>query len=176
LFCPETTYVRDVRYDTDLAKDEKLQDLAAMETSHKEVVGEPGQGERADVPKKKTFVQELAVYTGVYSHDSILKFLFGPFLTLLNPAACYAVIASGLLNSWYVHVLGELYLRGQWLTKLQVRRIRHYPRWHLLRSSLELQRLADRLCWLWTFYRRYDWVHHHWLYGRLGHQVPHKAE
>lgn len=101
LFCPETTYVRDSRYDTDIVRDEKLADLATIEQVHKEHVGEEGQGERTDIPKKKTFLQELAVWTGVYSHDSILKFLFGPFLTLLNPAACYAVIGSGLLNSWY---------------------------------------------------------------------------
>jgi MFS family permease len=100
LFCPETTYIRDTRYNTDIARDEKLEDLAAIETSHKEMVGEAGQGERLDLPKKKTFVQELAVYTGVYSRDNVIKFLIGPFLTLLNPAACYAVIASGILNSW----------------------------------------------------------------------------
>lgn len=100
LFCPETTYIRDSRYDIDVVQDEKLEDLAKMEQVHKENVVEVGQEERPDIPKKKTFVQELAVWTGVYSHDNIFKFLLGPFLTLLNPAACYAVIASGLLNSW----------------------------------------------------------------------------
>ena len=34
--------------------------------------------------------------------DNMLKYLAGPFITLLNPAACYAIITSGLLNSWYV--------------------------------------------------------------------------
>lgn len=100
LFCPETTYIRDSRYETDTVRDEKLQELAKVEQHHREHIGEPGQGERVDIPAKKTFVQELAVWTGVYSHDSIFKYLAGPFLTLLNPAACYAVIASGLLNSW----------------------------------------------------------------------------
>lgn len=102
LFCPETTYIRDIRYETDVVQNEKLEELATMEQEHKEHVVEPGQVERTDVPKKKTFVQELAVWTGVYSRDSLFKYLLGPFLTLLNPAACYAVIASGLLNSWYV--------------------------------------------------------------------------
>jgi len=83
-------------------RDEKLEELAQVEQEHREHVGEPGQGERTDIPKKKTFVQELAVWTGIYSRDNILKYLAGPFLTLLNPAACYAVITSGLLNSWYV--------------------------------------------------------------------------
>ena len=102
LFCPETTYIRDRRYDTDLTigSEDNLDKLVVIEREHKtpatDVEGRPA------IPKKKTFVQELAVWTGVYSQDNIVKFLFGPFLTLLNPAACYAVIASGLLNSWYV--------------------------------------------------------------------------
>lgn len=102
LFCPETTYIRDVRYETDVTKDEKLQELAKIEHEHQEeIIDAEGQHHVPVVPAKKTFVQELAVWTGVYSRDSIFKFLLGPFITLLNPAACYAIIASGLLNSWY---------------------------------------------------------------------------
>lgn len=100
LFCPETTYLRDVRYETDTTRDEKLQELAKIEREHVEdVVDAEGQRITRQMPAKKTFLQELAIWTGVYSHDHVLKFLIGPFLTLLNPAACYAVIASGLLNS-----------------------------------------------------------------------------
>ncbi|KAK3717484.1 hypothetical protein LTR37_005874 [Vermiconidia calcicola] len=95
LFCPETTYIRDQRYETDETKEEKLDELAKVEEHNREV-------SPAAIPKKKTFVQSLAVWTGVYSHDSFFKFLLGPFITLLNPAACYAIIVSGLLNSWYV--------------------------------------------------------------------------
>lgn len=101
LFCPETTYARDSRYDLDLLKDSKARNPAGEKdeiTVHQHDEVAPA----AAVPPKKTFAQSLAVFTGVYSRDSIVKFLFGPFLTLLNPAACYAVITSGLLNSWYV--------------------------------------------------------------------------
>lgn len=111
LFCPETTYIRDHRYDTDEATDEKLAELAKVEVQHREV-------EASAVPRKKTFVQSLAVWTGVYSHDSIFKFLLGPFITLLNPAACYAIIASGLLNSWYVGsaiILAGIFAGPPWL-------------------------------------------------------------
>jgi MFS family permease len=100
LFCPETTYIRDRRYETDVVKDEKLDELVKIEEERREHVGEPGVGE-SDIPKK-TFIQELAVWTGTYSQDSIFKFVFGMFLTLLNPAGCYAIVASGLLTSWYV--------------------------------------------------------------------------
>lgn len=110
LFCPETLYVRDHRYDTDEATNEKLAELAKVEIQHREV--------DVAVPRKKTFVQSLAVWTGVYSNDSIFKFLLGPFLTLTNPAACYAIIASGLLNSWYVGsaiILAGIFAGPPWL-------------------------------------------------------------
>lgn len=92
LFCPETTYIRDSQYETDVTADEKLATTANVVTTTT----------NSSVPPKKTFVQELAVFTKTYSPDNLIKFLFGPFLTLLNPAGCYAVITAGLLNSWYV--------------------------------------------------------------------------
>lgn len=107
LFCPESTYIRDARYDTDVVINEKLEELVIVEHEHKAQEGEAGQNPQAPIPVKKTFVQELAVWTGVYSHDNVFKFLLGPFLTLLNPAGCYAVIASGLLNSWYVLIKAD---------------------------------------------------------------------
>ncbi|GME38594.1 MFS general substrate transporter [Neofusicoccum parvum] len=103
LFCPETTYLRATKYDTDLVREEKLEELAKDQVEYREYPASGGDAASATaVPRKKTFAQSLAIFTGVYSRDSIFKFLFGPFLTLLNPAACYAVITSGLLNSWYV--------------------------------------------------------------------------
>ena len=91
LFCPETAYLRDTRYETDTAMDENLGELAKYEKEHHETVAGV---EPANIPKKKTFVQELAIYTGKYSEDNMLKYLAGPFITLLNPAACYAIITS----------------------------------------------------------------------------------
>ena len=75
LFCPETTYIRDHIFDTDETGEATGKELAKSE--HREVAG------FREVPSKKTFVQSLAVWTGVYSHDSFFKFLVGPFLTLL---------------------------------------------------------------------------------------------
>lgn len=91
LFCPETTYIRDSQYETDVIADEKL---TPVDKGSAPTV--------STLPVKRTFVQELAVFTKTYSPDSVAKFLLGPFLTLLNPAGCYAVITAGLLNSWYV--------------------------------------------------------------------------
>lgn len=104
LFCPETTYIRESKFELDLVKDNQGDGGPPKEKSeafveHRDEIASPTS---SSIPPKKTFVQSLALFTGVYSRDSIFKFLFGPFITLLNPAACYAIITSGLLNSWYV--------------------------------------------------------------------------
>ena len=118
--CPETTYLRDSRYNTDMVIDEKLAELAHIEDQNREHKGEDGETRpgTGHIPKKKTFVQELAIYTGKYSDDNIFKYILGPFLTLLNPAACFVVIASGLLNSWYVGsaiILSEVFSGPPWM-------------------------------------------------------------
>ena len=114
LFCPETTYIRDARYETDIARNDNLEELAAVEkgfaytqtdlsaTADSDSKEHGTLRSVAAVPAKKTFIQELSIFNGSFSDDSIIKFLVGPFLTLLNPAACYAILASGLLNAWYV--------------------------------------------------------------------------
>lgn len=105
LFCPETTYLRDTKYETDLVNDDnnmkKLGKEEKVKVQHHEA-DETMSSATARTPRKKTFAQSLTVFTGIYSRDSIFKYLFGPVITLLNPAACYSVITSGLLNSWYV--------------------------------------------------------------------------
>ena len=102
LFCPETTYIRDIRYETDVNRDEKLQELVIIEATHREDINHASEENRPGRPAKKTFVQELAIWNGVYSHDNILKQVTGPFLTLLNPAACYSIVTSALYNSYFV--------------------------------------------------------------------------
>jgi hypothetical protein len=54
------------------------------------------------VPRKKTFAQTLAIYTGSYSKDNLIKLLIAPFVTLLNPGALYTIITGGLMIAWYV--------------------------------------------------------------------------
>lgn len=111
LFAPETTYIRDAQYDIDQNREENFEELVKTERRRGHLDAETGLKQTTStneastmpaIPKKKTFVQEMAVYTGVYAKDNILKYILGPFITLLNPAACYATITSGLLNAWYV--------------------------------------------------------------------------
>jgi len=104
LFCPETTYIRDAAYDIDQIQDENFEKLAEKEHRHETVdeISRTNTSTSAPVPKKKTFVQELALYTGIYTNDNVIKMLLGPFVTLLNIGAGWSCICSGLLCAWYV--------------------------------------------------------------------------
>jgi len=109
LFCPESAYIRDHAYDIDQVTDEKLEELA--ETEHKRAGITEGETEDGaiehtastrPIPPKKTFAQTLAIFTGTYSKESVIKQLIGPFVTLLNVGACWSTVTSGLLTMWYV--------------------------------------------------------------------------
>jgi len=110
LFCPESAYIRDHAYDIDMVVEEKLEQLAETEHKREALTGAPApEGTPIEqtpstrpIPAKKTFVQRLAVYTGSYSNDNVIKQLIGPFVTLLNPGACWSTVTSGLLTMWYV--------------------------------------------------------------------------
>lgn len=102
-FCPETTYLRDVKYDIDLGRREHVGDLPQLKgkTSDKDEFGEEEVRPLNPGPRL-TFWQDLAIYNGKYHDDWIWKDIFGPFLIFGNPAAAYAVLGAGLLNAWYV--------------------------------------------------------------------------
>jgi MFS family permease len=109
--CPETTYIRDHRYDIDTQVEEKLKEVAPLEEAVRDQeksaqIAQTAQMMPTETPlprrHKKTFIQELAVFTGTYSRDNIIKQVFGPFLSLLNIAACYTIVAAGLLSAFYV--------------------------------------------------------------------------
>lgn len=123
LLCPETTYIRQssgaaaaasmpmtrvVRNFSmrSLTDDKKRLSTAAApmsgwyEDDEQSVMEMPPT--HAVIPKKKGFVESMAVFTGVYSQDNVAKFVLGPFLAMACPGACYAILASGILTSLYV--------------------------------------------------------------------------
>ena len=108
-FVPETTYRRSAIYETDMVKTETFEQIEKVAEEHREQaiavkeINEPAARAAASpIPPKKTFVQSMAVYTGIYSHDNVIKWIFGMFLTLANPAGAYSILVSGLLTAWYV--------------------------------------------------------------------------
>jgi hypothetical protein len=124
LFCPETTYNRDHSYDIDTVQEDKLGELVETEQRREQKGGEeimttattgttaekPSSSgtssayppRQINVPKKKTFVQQLSVYNGKFTNDNIFLLVISPFVTLLNVGAAWSTICSGLLTTWYV--------------------------------------------------------------------------
>ncbi|KAF2815577.1 serine/threonine kinase 16 [Mytilinidion resinicola] len=110
LFVPETTYRRDPRYNTDETANTNLEELTKIEHQHNEVLDEPIADRDKSVrevtgipiPKKKTWLQELKVYNGIMSDESILAMFAAPFLSCTNLAVFWMVIVSGGVTSFYV--------------------------------------------------------------------------
>ncbi|KAF2190431.1 MFS general substrate transporter [Zopfia rhizophila CBS 207.26] len=114
LFVPETSYNRDHRYDIDELANDRLSDLAAVEKRHA-TAGSDSKHASDDVIKvetatsaspafrpKKTFVQELAVFTGTYSNDNLLQLFIAPFAVCTNLAVLWVVIVTGGLTAFFV--------------------------------------------------------------------------
>lgn len=119
-FVPETSYNRDHRYDIDELADTDLKGLAAAEERHMM----QGKGGASDLEKiqtttsnrptsqKKTYIQELAIFTGTYSNDNLLQLLIAPFAVLLNLAVLWVVLISGTLTALFVaqsYVLAQIF-------------------------------------------------------------------
>ena len=119
LFVPETAYIRDHMYDIDTNSALDLNNLGQLGEVEKrarahevedEKNGEPAarvpttaSGFRAP-PPRKTFVQRMAIWTGTYTKDSIVKMTLASIAILANIGASWTIFTSGLLVAWYVAV------------------------------------------------------------------------
>jgi hypothetical protein len=121
LFVPETAYLRAAMYnvDTNSALDlNKLGEIEKRARLHEVAEGgslESGEGAQAArvpttasgyraPPPRKTFVQRMALYTGTYSSDNILKMVISSVVIMTNVGASWTIFISGLLVAWYVAV------------------------------------------------------------------------
>ncbi|KAH7355737.1 major facilitator superfamily domain-containing protein [Pyrenochaeta sp. MPI-SDFR-AT-0127] len=57
-----------------------------------------------NVPAIKTYIQSLAIYTGVHSNESWLSLFVGPFIACTNIGALWSIVVSGGLTSFFVGV------------------------------------------------------------------------
>ncbi|KAL1627034.1 hypothetical protein SLS54_002573 [Diplodia seriata] len=84
-FVPETQYIRNKR--SDLGDTEMVgKDGSVFETIE---IGS------TMVPPKKTFKQQLAIFTGTYSNDNFFQLLLTPFAICTNLPVLWSVISSG---------------------------------------------------------------------------------
>ncbi|TVY80562.1 Protein HOL1 [Lachnellula suecica] len=100
LFVPETTYVRDRRYNIDELTTDNFEDLAAHEHRHdKESVHElEAVTTTQTIPRKKTFWQNVKLFDGSYSDENLLQLLIAPFAVCFNIAVAYIILIQG----WFI--------------------------------------------------------------------------
>jgi MFS family permease len=127
-FVPETSYNRDHRYNVDELSNDNLAELAAIE---KRYAGHEEKAESDDMMKietatssppamrpKKTFVQELAIFSGTYSNDNLLQLVIAPFAVCTNMAVLWMVIVTGGLTAFFVaqsYVMAQIFMAPPYL-------------------------------------------------------------
>lgn len=122
LFCPETQFNRDHRYEIDEIVEENFKDLVEIENRNvaaattsegfKDIPPDSTHVESRRTPKKKTFIQELALFTGSYSSENVLQLFIAPFACCTNLFVLWAVVQSGTITATYVamsYVLAQIF-------------------------------------------------------------------
>ncbi|KAJ2901602.1 uncharacterized protein MKZ38_001622 [Zalerion maritima] len=128
LWAPETAYNRSALLNIDRARssveinksgnsknddddggdDDKLEKthsthLEVSDPKAKEAAGSDTEaGVARDLPKRKTFWQELAIYNGVFTEKSLLSMVIASILIVCNLIASYNIFVSGLVMAWFV--------------------------------------------------------------------------
>lgn len=123
-FCPETSYIREARYNIDEIADEDLGNLAAAEkvdetrvelsqNTDANLTSSPTiASSRTSIPAPKTFWQQTAIFTGTYSDENLLQLIIAPFAVCTNLAVFWVVVVSGTLTATYVaqaYVLAQIF-------------------------------------------------------------------
>lgn len=125
LFVPETSYIRDRRYEIDEVLDDNLGDLAALEyqekinatkptpsiTHDENAIGSPPSPVEGRYVKK-TWSQELTVFTGTYSNENVFQLIIAPLAVLTNLAVSWILLLNSMSVVLYVviaFVLSQLF-------------------------------------------------------------------
>ncbi|KAF5546700.1 hypothetical protein FNAPI_8718 [Fusarium napiforme] len=122
LFCPETTYNRSAIYNIDrvgsqVDLDEKQnQEQAQLEHVEKASVtlGNDADASFQNIPAKKTFLQDMALYNGTFTEKSVVSMGIASVAVVFNVITSYNVFISGLIMAWFVGmaVLSGVFLAG----------------------------------------------------------------
>lgn len=112
---PETTYNRSHIYDTDIVgSGEDLEEPGNVENAAQARGNRDKEHAASDeiehvrsrtslhLQQRKSFRQRLAIYNGVFVQDSVIKMLIACPVILLNVAALYNVVVSGVVITWSV--------------------------------------------------------------------------
>lgn len=98
-FVPETCFIRDPV----LTKVLHTQAQGEKNESSKTEIYNADDSNAQQVPKK-TFWQKLAIFTGTYTDESLIRLIIAPFVSCLNIAALWTVVITGAVTSFYVAI------------------------------------------------------------------------
>ncbi|BCS26847.1 uncharacterized protein APUU_51558A [Aspergillus puulaauensis] len=115
LLLPETQYQSDPDDIAGAPEETQVEDKGRNEISHEH--DELPDRENGGVPSsstemKKTFVQELAIYSRTFSDTNLFKLVFAPFGVLLNPAVIWLTIVGSVCIALYValsYILAQIW-------------------------------------------------------------------
>ncbi|KAK7206128.1 serine/threonine kinase 16 [Myxozyma melibiosi] len=124
----ETTYIREAKYEIDVAGDEIFDDIDKLAAEHFEgdskTPAEDAPTTTADaekavqnssqnpIPAKKTYLQSIMPYHGRFSDESIIKLMIRPFAVFLNPGMTWIILAMSIPLAWIVNInycMSQLY-------------------------------------------------------------------
>ncbi|KAK8196774.1 hypothetical protein M8818_006941 [Zalaria obscura] len=110
LFVPETQFRRDHRNDIDELVEEDL--AVSNKGATTTTIEKAGSPSPPSLPPRKTWREELAIFTGTYSTDSFLQLIIAPFAICLNLAALWVILVAAFFVGEYVivaYVLAQLF-------------------------------------------------------------------
>jgi MFS family permease len=118
LFCPETTYKRDARFDIDtmgnlvVQPGQELKDVGNSRgnSNSNSTLGEAGRGGVKEgqetvvsaPPAKATFLQSLKLFNGRKTDEHYLHLLFRPFPLFFHPGILWACLIQGVMIGFTV--------------------------------------------------------------------------
>ncbi|KAK7924610.1 hypothetical protein PG985_006664 [Apiospora marii] len=109
--CPETSFRRSTRLNTDIAADSGRESTSQDEPEKdagpdsRTTAIEAGSGaSTASSRPKKTYTESLALFDGRKTDESFLKLLFRPFPLFAQPAFLWACLIQGTMIGWTVFI------------------------------------------------------------------------
>ncbi|KAF2262884.1 MFS general substrate transporter [Lojkania enalia] len=108
-FLPECQFRRPV---TIVGTVSSLEEVREKEGNNK-VIDESPATNSPNFPPKRSFIQDLRVFSGTYTSDKLFKLLAEIFVHLLNPAVVWIMLVSAVLVSFFV---GTAYTLAQIFT------------------------------------------------------------
>ncbi|EJT99823.1 MFS general substrate transporter [Dacryopinax primogenitus] len=103
---PETAYKREEKYEIDGGSHDNVAALAIEENAeaekaemeHKEGVAV----ESRSIPPRRTFLQDLRIFSGVHDPTPLWKLIARPLPCFVSPVVIWATLAYGFLTVWLV--------------------------------------------------------------------------